>query len=314
MAYHIFHSTQPRFDDRPQRLALFDLDNTLITSKRSRRWVADGDDWIFQGDVPAVLHRYAVEGWTVAIITNQFEWQKSPGPQTKIKSVLDALYTANAWAPYAFVATGATSESVYRKPARGLYDLLLQTLGIDESAVVEKFMCGDAAGVDAVRPEYRWSDNDAAFAAAIGARFVTPDTIFGLSPARPLKTREIVILVGNMGSGKSTTASQLGAAGYGVCEQDELKTSHAMLKMAKYYLDKGQSVVIDATHSSSKSREPYIKLARESAVNCRILWHIRDGRPYNAQRSKAIPEVAYAIYSKFFEDPRLEDVEVEMVY
>jgi hypothetical protein len=56
-------------------------------------------------------------------------------------------------------------------------------------------------------------------------------------------------------------------------------------------------------------------LARELGVGVRIAWHIRDGRPYNALRTeKHVPEVAYAVYAKRFEDPRYDGVPVVLVY
>jgi DNA 3'-phosphatase len=317
MAYRIFPSTQPRFADRPCRIALFDLDGTLIVSKSGKRWAADGDDVVFRGPVPAVLQRYATEGWTVAIVSNQSEISRprtETGPLTKINAVLNALFEANAWAPWCLVACGPTTETTYRKPARGLYDVLLKEL--ESPTVVEVMMCGDAVGPAASQPEYRWSDSDAAFAAAIGATFHTPDAVFGSTVAAPLCDggTELVLNVGNMGSGKSTSARRLAATGYIHCEQDVLGNARAVLRAAADGLASGKSVVVDASHSTAEHRAPYIALGRKMGVPVRILWHIRDGRPYNALRDKPVPEVAYAVYSKRFEDPLLDGVTVEQIY
>lgn len=315
MSFHIFPSTQPSFGaDRPLRLALFDLDGTLITSKSSRRWASDSDDWVFQGPVPATLQRYATEGWTVAIVTNQSTWEKRDNiAKAKVSSVLDALFAANFWAPWCLVATGVPSESVYRKPARGLFNRLIEVIGA--SAVTDIFMCGDAVGADATRLEYRWADSDRGFATAIGARFTTPDAVFGLSAAAPVDTQEIVILVGNMGSGKSTTARTLVSAGYVHCEQDVLKTPAAMKRAAREGVAVGKSVVVDATHATAETRAPYLGIGLEFKVPVRILWHIRDGRVYNEVRATGrVPEVAYAMYSKRFEDPRFDGVPVETIF
>jgi bifunctional polynucleotide phosphatase/kinase len=321
MAYYTFHSTQPQMVG-PLRLAFFDLDGTLITSKTGKRWSIDGDDWVFQGSVPSTLQKYADEGWTLVIITNQSEWNKNTGPRTKCEAVLGELFRVNGWSPWCLVATGKPSETVYRKPGRGLYDELLNEL--DMPHVSEVFMCGDAVGVTATRAEYRWSDADSGFAKAIGARFETPDTIFGTNSARlNTEVKELVILVGNMGSGKSSSAYALVAQSksidivcayeYTHLEQDVLKTPKAMLRASRTALAHG-SVVVDATHATSASRAPYIALARELGIQCRILWHIRNGRPYNALRDSPVPDIAYSVYSKRFEDPRLDGIYVEMIY
>jgi bifunctional polynucleotide phosphatase/kinase len=334
MAFTIFHSTQASFDpEQPLKLALFDLDGTLITSKSGKIWAENGDDWVFRGNVPAILQRYAEGGWTVAIITNQSEWSRErtrDGPQTKINTVLDSLFAANGWAPWCLVATGPHTENIYRKPGRGLYDLLVREIG--SRHVTEVMMCGDAAGPDAEDEAYRWSDSDLRFAQTItpsvhnsAVVFHTPDSIFGRSKARINPERkEIVILVGNMGSGKSSSARALCAQSvdddivcahtYVHCEQDVLKTPRAMLRAARSALDSGNSVIIDATHASLESRLPYMALAREKGVICRILWHIRDGRSYNKLRAKPVPTIAYVMYSKRFEDPRLDGLSVDIIF
>jgi DNA 3'-phosphatase len=313
MAYHVFPSTQPRFAEGPVKLALFDLDATLIHSKSGRRWASDGDDVVLVGPVAASLQRYATEGWTVAIVTNQFEWSKNDGPRTKCEAVLNELFAENAWAPWCLVATGKPTEGHYRKPGRGLYDVLLERLR--SPTITSVFMCGDAVGPTADRPEYRWSDADAGFAATIRATFRTAEEIIGHAHLLPAGGQELVILTGNMGSGKSTSAQSLVAQGYVHLEQDVLKTPRAVLSATRGMLAEGKSVVVDATHATADSRTPYILLGRELGVAVRIAWHIRDGRPYNALRTeKHVPEVAYAVYSKRFEDPRLDGVPVSLVY
>ena len=144
---------------------------------------------------------------------------------------------------------------------------------------------------------------------------MTPDAVFGLSPAVPAATPEIALLVGNMGSGKSTTARALAAAGYVHCEQDKLKTPAAMKRAVRAALAEGKSVVVDATYATAETRAPYLGVGLELKVPVRILWHIRDGRPYNEVRTEGhVPAVAFAMYSKRFQDPRLDGVPVETVF
>ena len=285
------------------RLYLFDVDGTLVTSKSGRLWAQDEKDWIFLGDIPGTLDRLHKEGWTVALVSNQGTWSASSDASNKFTSILEALYEANGWTPWCLVAIDK-KDKVYRKPGRGLYDLLLKEIG----AVKEVRMCGDAVGVRDPYAPYQWSDVDSGFAKAIGASFVRPVDLFGHSePVKPAAGQELVLLMGNPGSGKSTTATALAAKGYVHVEQDLLKTKEASLKAARAALKTGKSVVIDATHSSETNRQPYQSLG----VPVRILWHIRDGRPFNKGRAKPVPAVAYAIYTKYFVEPK--DT-VELVY
>lgn len=324
MNYHIFHSTQTR-PDGPLRFALFDLDGTLVVSKSGRRYAKDADDWIFLGDVPIILQQYATDGWVIAIVSNQSEWhdrRRKDAPKTKLESILAELHRINGWMPWCLVGTGPSTETVYRKPGRGLYDLLLAEYA--GTAPSEVMMCGDAVGPTAARHEQRWSDSDRRFAEVIGARFVTPDTVFGTRTTTiDWHRKELVLLVGNMGAGKSTTSGRLVAQStaedlpaaftYVHLEMDTLKTAAKMLRETRNALS-SKSVVVDGCHGTAAKRAEYITLAAGLGVPIRILWHIRDGRPYNALRTRVVPEIAYATYSKRFEDPRLDGVPVELIY
>jgi bifunctional polynucleotide phosphatase/kinase len=245
-----------------------------------------------------VLHR---DGWIIALITNQSDWKVSPDPAAKITSILAALQTANGWAPWTLVATATRKEkdTLYRKPGRGLYDLLLKTLNITSGSITVR-MCGDAVGPTDPYPPYRWADSDAAFATAIGATFVRPLDLFSAAvTVTPSPTQELILLMGNPGSGKSSAARKLAESGYIHIEQDIMKSKAATKAAVCSALKTGSSVVVDATHGSAANREPYTTLG----IPYRILWFIRDGRPFNALREKPVPEVAYAVYSKHFIPP-----------
>jgi bifunctional polynucleotide phosphatase/kinase len=321
MSFHIFPSSVPTTIFHG-RIALFDVDGTLIQSKSGRRYADSVDDWIFTYEsVPDVLHSYYDDGWTVALISNQSVWNEDS--RSKLESVLKALHRINGWVPWCLVATGSArgknADTVYRKPARGLYDVLLRQLGRSECDIKELCMCGDAVGAEDPSPAYRWADSDRGFARNIGATFLRPCDVF---PRRnssvdtitlDTTTQEVVILVGNPGSGKSTTGKAFAEAGYVHVEQDTLKNKSETQKHVKHAIASGRSVVVDATHGSREIRSAYIDMARQMAIGCRIVWHPRDGRPYNALREKPVPEIAYVMYTKHFQDPRDDGVRVEII-
>ncbi len=280
------------------KLYMIDIDGTLVTSASGRRWATDESDWIFLGPAPATLERLHQEGWIVALITNQSDWKNAPGPEAKIKSILAALQVANGWAPWTLVATATRKEKdvLYRKPGRGLYDLLVKEL----PSLTEVRMCGDAVGPTDPYLPYRWASSDADFAAAVSATFVRPCDLFpSVLPVVPHEAQELILLVGNPGSGKSTIARNLTTKGYIHVEQDTMASKAATKKAVISALGAGHSVVVDATHGSATNRDPYLTLG----VPVRVVWCIRDGRPFNALREKPVPEVAYAVYSKHFVRP-----------
>jgi bifunctional polynucleotide phosphatase/kinase len=309
MSFALFPSTS---SVRSSSISLFDIDGTLVVSKSGRRYASDANDWIFTSDaIVDHLNELNATGRVVALVSNQSAW--GAPAQAKIESILAALLSLNRWVPWCLVATAPIKQkdTLYRKPGRGLFDKLVEQLGVTPTDVT---MCGDAVGPADPNPAYRWASSDRDFATAIGATFQRPCDVF---PPRPQPTprthKELVLLVGNPGSGKSTTARALAAAGYTHIEQDNLKNKNETLKHAVVALAKGESVVVDATHGSSSNRQPYIDLATKAGVAIRILWHSRDGRPYNALREKPVPEIAYAVYSKHFNDPRTHCVPVTIL-
>ena len=189
-------------------------------------WAQNEKDWIFLGDVPVTLDRLHKEGWTIALVSNQATWNANAA--NKFTSILEALYEANGWTPWCLVAIDK-KDKVYRKPGRGLYDLLIKELG----TVKEVRMCGDAVGVSDPYSPYQWSDVDSGFAKDTAQRVATElpldeaqfldfsaRTLFGINPEE-------------LGSPSTAALSSLG-----------LFTAGALVPLVPWFITRGTTATI----------------------------------------------------------------------
>jgi bifunctional polynucleotide phosphatase/kinase len=221
--------------------------------------------------------------------------------------------------------------------------------GLDKIIVSNKsFFCGDAAG--RLKPDYYkklhyknpktgdHSDTDRKFALNIGIKFLTPEMLFKgtkevkykLSGFNPFdyetsentdvefepRKKELIILVGLPGSGKSTFAKNiLKADGYEIVNQDTCKTKAKCKQLTENYLEKGSNIAIDSLNNTKTSRAFYIDLAKQYGykhIRCIVFntdlalsKHMNNVRHIYSQGEIArVPDFVYAIYRKNYQEPK----------
>lgn len=192
----------------------------------------------------------------------------------------------------------------------------------------ESFMVGDAAytaELEGQFPPYDWGDADIKFAKNSGLPFYRPNEIFRSNINKKLIENlnkfNIIITVGNQGSGKSTLSRRISENGNHIILQSDVLKS----KLVKKYLDLlnyGKiNIIIDSTNPSQEKRDLFVLPALEKNLSVIVVWNIRDGRAWNNLRTDGkVPSIAYNIYSKNFENPELDDaylqkkIEVIRVY
>jgi len=286
----------------PYYLYIFDLDETLITrinGKDPRHPCDHTNNWQFYPGVIDYLWYLINKGVYLVIITNQLNINAE-----KIEQISSIWNTLNQ---YPLILCSLQHDE-YRKPQTGFMNYL-KTIMTEEPKYIS--YCGDAVGSDDPFPPYRWSSVDKDFAVNIGAVFTRPTDIFISNFMTYVPTQNLVIMVGNQGSGKTTTAKRLESIGYVRFSQDEAGKLDAVKRInnIRNHLVHGYKVVVDATHAKSSSRQKWVDLATSINVSSIILWHIRDGRYFNEFREHKVPPVAYFNYTKNFEYPQ----ETEMI-
>lgn len=208
--------------------------------------------------------------------------------------------------------------------------------------IKDSFFCGDAAGrKDAKHKDF--SDTDLKFALNVGIQFKTPENLFlgekekvevkGFNPSTVPETGELIVgknlkitvepkqmilMVGAPGSGKSTFWQNY-LQGYFRVNRDTLKTKEKCYKVAEQQMQKGNSVVIDNTSPKREDRKYFIDLAKKMGFKVRcfemltpkqICFHndyqrvANDKRKHLSDKAGSIP---IHTFFKYKEKPSLDE-------
>jgi len=283
------------------KVAAFDFDWTLVKPKGNRKFPKSVDDWewLFP-NIPSIIQNLYKDEYTIVIFTNQSkEWKR--------EQIVDVANSLNI--P---MYIGIAFNKAYYKPSITLYEKLVEKIGnnIDKN---NSFFVGDALG-----RKDDFSDSDKMFAENIGIKWVPPEDMFYnqqfiVLPDIPLETnnKEIIIMVGYPGSGKSTIADTICQENenYVCIKGDIYKTSKAMIKKATDYIKDNKSIIFDATNGSRKKRAEYIEFAKKYEYTVIKCVHVNTSMDEAYQRNKMrpedkqVPRIAYSVYKKHFESP-----------
>lgn len=235
------------------KVAGYDIDGTIITTKSGRVFAKDCDDWqIAYNEVPGKLKELHKEGFKLVFFTNQAGVGSGKVKIDEIKKKFERVISKVNVPVQLFMSTG---KNKYRKPVTGSWGVLTQSkndgLAIDLN---ESFFCGDAAGrPEKKAPIKRKKDHscvDRLFALNVGIKFYTPEEHFQHKPSEewirpefdpknlkklPLTIpadaalassfQELILMVGSPGSGKSLFARKyFEKHGYVYINRDTLGT------------------------------------------------------------------------------------------
>ncbi|KAH9496840.1 hypothetical protein Btru_010407 [Bulinus truncatus] len=326
----------------------FDVDFTVIRTASGRKFATGPKDWIFwDATVPEKLKSLHNEDYRIVFFTNQAGIEKQKVTPQSFKDKMEDIIKQLDIPVLVFASTG---NNQYRKPSTAMWDYFVKNC--NKGVKVNKTEClyvGDAAGRKkgwAKDKPKDFSCSDRMFAANIGIKFFTPEEFFlkeapvpfnwgSLNPKSFLKAhpsvepkadkfsvasknQELVIMVGQPASGKSTFRKRyLEPFGYVAVNRDTLKTMEKCLKVAKVELESGKSVVVDNTNPSVSSRAAFIKLAKEKGIPCRCFWlqtsqelshHLNMFRQNQTNgQVRRIPDVGYNMFKKNFENPNTSE-------
>ncbi|KZC14846.1 Bifunctional polynucleotide phosphatase/kinase [Dufourea novaeangliae] len=285
------------------KIAAYDMDGTLITTRSGLVFPKDYDDWqLIYPEVSGKLKKLHGSGYKIVIFTNQGSLGSGKLSAKLFKNKIKHVAQRIGVPMQIFIATGS---SIYRKPAIGMWQKLVEvetdtknfllknndSVSIDEDS---SFYVGDAAG----RPK-NWAPKkkkdhslaDRLLALNLGLKFYTPEEHFLGHKEAPYvlptfnpknlptvdisiganvtsSIQEIVLMVGCPASGKSHFVKNH-LKHYGYVNRDTLRSWQKCISVMEEHLAEKKSVVVDNTNPDPSSRKRYIEVAKKHGVPVR---------------------------------------------
>jgi bifunctional polynucleotide phosphatase/kinase len=319
-----------------KKLAMFDLDNTLINTKKGHIVSIDEDDWDYAyKQVKNKLEEYYKNNYSIIIITNQkvitFDEDNTSKNKIYINKWKNKINNFAKSLNLPFIILASLESDMYRKPSLGLYNIILNNLTRKKIKLDKNnsFYSGDAVG-----RKHDFSDSDIKFALNIKIKFYLPEYIFNnkeniLPEIKPLELiqeenkinynnlEDFVILCGLPASGKTTLAKELEKNNYKIINQDSLKTKEKCLETCKNLAINKNKIIIDNTNMSREERNNYISIAKKYnyKITCIVFktsikqcMHNSYYRNYiTNNKIKPIPLVAYRMLNNKYQKPELTE-------
>ncbi|XP_055905980.1 uncharacterized protein F21D5.5 [Eupeodes corollae] len=327
-----------------KKVAGYDMDGTIITTKSGNVFPKNIDDWqIIYPEVPSKLKKLSEDGYKICFFTNQGGIAKGKTKLEDFKQKIKGICGKLNLPIQVFIAVG---DGFYRKPVTGMWKHLCEKendgIQID---LKESIYVGDAAGRGTEgkkKPDHSCCDR--LFALNIGLPFFTPEEHFlGKKPLpfslpqfnptklpstllhlEPASTKipsdspsELIVMVGLPGSGKSEfSRSTLEPLGYTVLNADTLGSSAACISRCQKALQATQRCVIDNTNVDVETRKKYVEIAKKFNVPCRCfvmnsslsqIQHNIAFRQLTDSKHTKINQMVMNTMKKKFKEPSLDE-------
>lgn len=282
-------------DTENRKLAIFDVDWTLIKPKDGRTFPKDKNDWMWlRKSVPKTIKEYS-EKYQIVFLTDQSKSWKVELIK-ELCSILDIPIIALI-----------SIDKEYNKPNKALFKSVFSKKYSKKRSIY----VGDAAG-----RKDDWSSCDKEIAEKLKVKFYTPEEVFEMDTIEEnneeyeKEEKEIIMMVGMQGSGKSTFAKNK-FNNYTIISGDIYKTGERMIKEANKH---DTSIVFDSTNGTKEKRKCFIEYAKSKKLPIRCFWIdkpidvcIEQSKQRETETGIHVPKIALYKYRKDFEEPKEDE-------
>ena len=265
-----------------KNIASFDIDGTIITTKSGKVFPIDYKDWRFlYENTITKLKEYYNKDYCIIFISNQGGLKTIEQKDNWKKKINNIVKEINI----PLCVYSSVDNYFYRKPFLTIWNIIKSKILISDKS----FYCGDAAGRKSDH-----NDTDYKFALNCDIKFLTPEMFFlnklkcndckinypNLSEINnnskynflPEKNRELIIMFGFPGSGKSTFINKyIEPFEYVIINQDILKTKNKCISATEKYMKINKNIVIDSLNYTKEMRKIYINIAQKYNYNVRCI-------------------------------------------
>ena len=323
-----------------EKLAIFDLDGTLIQTLSGQKFSSSATDWKFAfPNVPEILKNYVSDGYSLVIISNQ---AGISGGQTSLETLIEKLKSIYLVLQLPMQIFFSTEKDSFRKPMTDIWDFLLKINSISPLMKLS-FYCGDAAGRSKgylLGKPKDFSITDRYFAYNAKLNFFIPEEIFLkttsfsyvdiyettliLDKYYPTDSfpiphslsetdKNLVIMVGPQASGKSSLSRSPMYSDYEYLNNDTIKNKKKLQSLFQSAIQKGSNIIVDNTNPEKETRKYYIEIARAKGykIYCyffdfpKILsFHLNQMRTQMSHNKiKPVPDIPIHTYYKKLQKP-----------
>jgi len=290
----------PDTQSRSEKVAMFDLDWTLIHPTKGQR--SKVGDYYMLPERSKKLKELKDQGYDIVIFTSWTQKYDLDFIRGKIDYFFTMLSTelGEHFDCFVFCIVNSSISKPNKYTFDYYYSYYNNNLKLDQS-----FYCGDAAGRTHIDSLYNYpfridySNVDREFANNINVEFKVPEQVFPHEDLMiPYGCREIVLMMGMPGSGKTWISKDffVDRCGYKIVQQSFLKTYEKCIRTTEYYLNQGYSVVVDNTNPGLETRMGYVRISQRLQIPIRLIYVAEDGHTVNSQRPDPVPEMAYYRY------------------